>query len=381
MTKFFFIIAGEASGDALGEQLIKEIKLKFQNESLEFAGVGGKLMQSEGLKSIFPIEDLSVMGFFEVLPHIPKLLKRIDFCVKEITARKPDFIITIDSPDFNFRVMEKIKNTYFFHVKKIHIVAPSVWAYREGRAKKIAKLYDLLFAILPFEPPLFEACGLKTVFIGHPLIKSPPNFKLKYDINSNFRYNLKITKDDFILYLTPGSRISEIKKIFPEFIKTINILGIKNLVIVIPVLEKTRSVIEKMAKKISVRYILLEQSEKNSALMSANFALAKSGTNTLEISLYRVPMVVCYKVGFFTYLLAKMLLKVKFANLINIVLNREIIPELLQGKCRAEIIAAKIRNIISDEGLIDFQIGYSDEALKLLGLGQDKFHTSVDKFF
>ena len=165
MTKKFFIIAGEASGDVLGAKLIDEIKQKFlaKDEMVEFIGVGGKSMQEAGLRSIFAMEDLSIMGFVEVLPHLFKILKRINQTADEIIAQKPDFIITIDSPDFNFRVMKKVKN--YKGAKKIHLVAPSVWAYREQRARKVAQLYDLLLAILPFEPPYFTKYNLKLDWI------------------------------------------------------------------------------------------------------------------------------------------------------------------------------------------------------------------------
>jgi len=173
--KKFFIIAGEASGDLLGSKLISEIKL--QHTASEFIGVGGKLMQEQGLVSIFPMEELSVMGFLEVLPHLSKLLRRINQTAEIIVKEKPDFVISIDSPDFNFRVMKKLQN--FNSAKKIHLIAPSVWAYRAGRAQKISKLYDLLLCVLPFEPAYFEKHGLKTVFIGHPLISNAPDFTKK----------------------------------------------------------------------------------------------------------------------------------------------------------------------------------------------------------
>ena len=182
MIKKIFIVTGEASGDLLGSRLIKEFENS--NQAIKFCGVGGQQMKDRGFESIFPLEDLAVMGFLEVVPHIPKLLNRINQVITRIQEFQPDILITIDAPDFCFRVLKKLKKTpQFLKIKKIHLIAPSVWAYRQGRAQKIAQLYDLLLAILPFEPPYFEKYGLKTVFIGHPLIDDAPDFSLKNQIN------------------------------------------------------------------------------------------------------------------------------------------------------------------------------------------------------
>lgn len=367
MIKKFFIIAGEASGDLLGSKIINEIKLQLPQS--DFIGVGGKLMKESGLKSIFPMEDLSVMGFLEVLPHIPKLIKRINFTAQEIIDQKPDYIITIDSPDFCFRVIKKINN--LTKAKKIHLIAPSVWAYREGRAKKIAKLYDLLLAILPFEPPYFEKYGLKTIFVGHPIVEDAPDFSQKKIINSNFRLSKKISESDLIIYLTPGSRISEVKKIFPQFIGAVNLLSkeFSNLKIIIPTVEKTKSIIEELSKNLQMEYFVIDNTQKKDALFSANYALAKSGTNTIEISLYKVPMIIAYKVNFITYLILKILVKIKYANLINLIMNKEIITEMLQMDCESKKLFLKLRELISNNNIAELQIKNSQEALKIMGLG------------
>lgn len=370
MVKKFFVIAGEASGDILGSKLIKEIKIHFKNKGkqVEFVGVGGKLMKEQGLKSIFPMEELSIMGFFEVLPHIFKILKRIKETAQKIRQEKPDYVITIDSPDFCFRVIKKIQD---LKVKKIHLIAPSVWAYRAGRAKKIAKIYDLLLAILPFEPPYFEKHQLRTKFIGHPIIEKSPDFSLKEVKNAEFRKSNKIKTDDILLLLTPGSRISEVNKIFPEFIGAVNILAQKNkkLKIVIPITNKTRNLVTKMSKQLNLDYILVEEIKKEEALFASNYALAKSGTNNLEISLFKIPLIIAYKVNYLTYLLLRILIKVKFANLINLILNQEIIPEKLQQKCNKKELANSLEELINDKNLSQFQISRSQEALKVMGLG------------
>ena len=372
MTKKIFIIAGEASGDLLGSKLIKELKQQFAqiNQSVELIGVGGKLMKEQGFLSIFPMEDLSVMGFLEVIPHLAKLIRRINQTAKTIIEEKPDFVITIDSPDFNFRVIKKLKN---YQGKKIHLIAPSVWAYREGRAQKIAKLYDLLLAILPFEPPYFEKYGLKTMFIGHPIMENAPDFTKKSENNIIFRQKYKIENDDIVICITPGSRNGEVKKIFPEFIGAVNLLSekIPNLKVVIPLIDKTRDLVGEMAKSLKVKYFLIEKNEKEMAFFATNFALAKSGTNTLEFSLYRLPMIIAYKINFITHFLVKRMVKIKFANLVNLILNREVIPEMLQDNCEAKKICNKLLNLIEDENLSQKQIDDSFYALKLMGLEDD----------
>lgn len=372
LSKSFFIIAGEASGDLLGAKLIKELKdqLKAAKQPAKFIGVGGKMMQEEGLQSIFDIKELSLMGFAEIVPHIPRLLRRINQTAQEIIKQKPDFVITIDAPDFNFRVIKKLqKLTPENAAKKIHLIAPSVWAYREGRAKKIAKLYDLLLAILPFEPPYFTKHGLKTVFIGHPIVENAPDLTQKEKIRQNFRRKHKIKKDDTLIIVTAGSRNGEVKKIFPQFIKAINLIKNDEIKIAIPLTEKTQELVKSMAQELKTDCIFIESNEKNSAFLAADFALAKSGTNNLEISLCKLPMIIAYKVNFLTYIIVKMLVKIKFANLINLILNKEVIPEMLQQNCEGEKIAIKLKELIDKKELTQKQIKESTAALKILGLG------------
>lgn len=384
MTKKFFIIAGEPSGDLLGSKLIREIKtqLRHENQEAEFIGVGGPLMKEEGLHSIFPMSELSVMGFAEVVPHIFKLLARIKQTTDEIIVRKPDFIITIDAPDFNFRVMEKLKN--YKAAKKIHMIAPSVWAYRAKRAQKIAPLYDLLLTILPFEPPYFTKYGLKAKFIGHPIIENAPQMANKAQISMHFRQKYGFYSHDVLIYVTPGSRISEVKKIFPQFVAGLNLLRgtVENLAVVIMCVDKTRAKVEELAKDLQVKYVLLDQKEKSDALFAADFSLAKSGTNTLESSLHQLPMLICYKVNFVTYVLAKILLKIKFANLVNLILDKEIIPELLQQKCRGDVISRQLEELIKNKNSADAQIANSEMALKILGLnGSSPTQKAVKEIF
>jgi lipid-A-disaccharide synthase len=230
-------------------------------------------MINQGFKSIFPMEDLAVMGIVEVLPELAKILKRISQTVKFINDYNPQILITVDSPDFSFRVVKKIQ--HLKNLKKIHMIAPSVWAYREGRAKKISKIYDLLLAILPFEAPYFEKHGLKTIFIGHPIIEKYPDFSKADDIKNFFRKKNKINDDDFLLCLTPGSRNSEVKKIFPEMIEAVNQLFLekKDLKIAIAIVKKTKKLVEDLSKNIKAPYLLIEDQEEKKSLYFARLSI------------------------------------------------------------------------------------------------------------
>jgi lipid-A-disaccharide synthase len=376
MSKIFFIIAGEPSGDLLGAKLIEEIKIAMskQNEECSFIGIGGQNMIAQGLHSIFNIDHLSVMGFSEVVPHIVKLLNMIVILSEKMAIDDPDYVITIDAPDFNFRLMKKFIAIAPHHkAKKIHLIAPSVWAYRKGRAKKIAKLYDLLLAVLPFEPPYFQEHGLRTVFIGHPIVEEAPDFSKKAAINSEFRKKYHLKDDDILLLVTPGSRASEVKRIFPEFIATINLLAkeIPNLKILIPVINKSKGIVAGLISQIAVKSIIIEQEEKTAAFFAANYGLTKSGTNTLELLLFQIPIIVAYKLSKISHFIAKLLIKVKFANIVNLILNKEVIKEMLQQDCEPNKMAKEMMKLINDKDLAAKQIEESQVALRILGLGSD----------
>jgi|TARA_Y100000389_G_scaffold204643_1_gene258540 lipid-A-disaccharide synthase len=380
----FFIIAGESSGDIIGGKLIAEIKEHFsKNNQPEFIGIGGANMQEQGLESIFPMSDLNIMGFFEIIPHIPKILFRINQTINKILYEKPDYLITIDSPDFSFRVLDKllkkIKNNpkftnNFAKLKKTHIIAPSVWAYRKKRAQKIAKLYNLLLAILPFEPPYFEKYGLKTIFIGNPIIEKIPNYTKKSELRLKFQSQNNIKKNDFVILMTPGSRISEVKRIMPEFINALNLMYQENtnIMSVILVTDKTRKVASQLAKKLQCNYSLISSTDKDIALFSADFALAKSGTNTIELALYKIPMIIAYKVNILTYLILKPLIKVKYVNILNLILNKKIITELIQENCNAKLIFEELRHLMLNKEVCERQISDSEFALDILGLNSAK---------
>lgn len=373
-----FIIAGEPSGDVLGAKLMAEIKQ--QNGAVEFFGIGGSKMTEQGLNSIFPMSDLSLMGFVEIIPHIPKLLKRISQTVEAIIQSKAQMVITIDSPDFCFRVMKRLKSNHKSgNIKKIHFIAPTVWAYRAKRAQKIAKLYDLLLAILPFEPPYFEKYGLETLFIGHPITEK------KQFINKHNQYQIKdddldeltqnrLRGNSLVICAMIGSRIGEVKRMLPEIVEAVNILGnkYKNLVVLIPTIARTKQLIEENLGLFKVKTMVLDESEKYQAFKASNLAIAKSGTNNLEIAIAKLPMITIYKINPITHFFVKRMVKIKFANLINIILNKELIPELLQDNCCAKKIAFVAENLIANPQIMQNQIDESQKVLEILGLNSDE---------
>lgn len=378
-----FIIAGEESGDLLGSKIMKELKTRKKDSEVEFFGIGGEKMQKEGLSSIFPMHDLSIMGIVEIIPHIPKILKRIKQTVSEIVKIQPDIILTIDAPDFCFRVIKKLKKTnlkVFEASKKVHMIAPSVWVYRENRAEKISKLYDHLLAILPFEPPYFERHGLKTTFIGHPVVETLKKEDVNFSEEELFklRQKLNLPQSSKIICMTPGSRSGEIKRLLPTFIETIELLKKEGQDIAPVILSTQRmqdSVKEYCQKAKFVAPIIADRAEKNKVVKMSDLALSKSGTNTFEFMLLEKPMVVCYKANFITTMIANIIVKVKFFNIANYILDKENIPELMKEKCKAKLIYKEVLKLLNNKEAAQKQVDENNKVLKILGRG-DKYSST-----
>ncbi len=374
--KKIFIIAGEASGDLLGSKIMNSLINNDQNIKIDFVGIGGEKMEKEGLKSIFPMKELSLMGFFEVFPKIFHILSRIKETVKEIIKQKPDLILTIDSPDFCFKVMEKLKSKnkqLFDSIKKVHLIAPSVWAYREKRAKRIAKLYDLLLCILPFEPQYFEKYGLKAEFIGHPIFDDEKKYKANYT-RSDLQKTYNISYDDIIIILTPGSRESEVERIYPIMIKAIDILKdrynyqYKDYHTFTFSNNATKDLVDFIMHEYEFETkVIVNENEKQKITSCANVVLAKSGTNTFEFNIAGLPLVVTYTFNWLTNKLAKKVVKIKFANLVNIMANREIIPEFVLDEADPSLIADQLDKLLRDRQLARKQVEETREVIKILG--------------
>ncbi|RCK47277.1 lipid-A-disaccharide synthase [Thalassospira profundimaris] len=356
------LVAGEASGDQLGGRLMAAIKR--QEPGARFIGVGGPRMEGEGLQSLFPMNEMSVMGLTEVIPHIPHLLKRIAQTADFAKSEKPDAVVTIDAPDFSFRVGKKLKGK---GIPLIHYVAPSVWAWREGRAKKIAGFLDHLLALLPFEPPYFEKEGLPTTFIGHSAVEE------RHDGNGDrFRANHGLDANKRLLAVLPGSRNSEVKRLLPVFRQVIEAIARKypDARIVVPTVSKVAdTVTEEMKSWPLAPIVVATDQERHDAFAAADCALAASGTVSLELAISGVPHVIAYQVNAITGWIAKRLIKIDTVTIVNLVLGRKLIPEFLQENCKAKNIIPVLDALLGDNPTREQQKSGFDEACRMLGFG------------
>jgi len=345
-----FIIAGELSGDNLGEGLIKELKIK-TNNNIDIYGVGGEKMISNGLQPIFDIKNLSIMGIFEIITKIPKILKLLIFTKRKIMEIKPDVVITIDAPGFNFRLQKSIKN---LKLKRVHYVAPSVWAWKSYRAKRISQYLDHLFVLYPFEQKYFTVHGLNTTFIGHPIA-----FDSKYEDNNYFFENS--LKDESLLKIgiLPGSRLSEIEKLLPVFIESASLINRnydKVRFYVIATKEYKNNIVKLFENTELNYYITDNQNEKYNIFSNLDFALCASGTVTIELAKASTPMLVLYKLNYITWYIVKTLAKVKTATILNILLKENFVPELFQNDVNEKNIFKISTNYIDDINIRQNQI-------------------------
>lgn len=356
------LVAGEASGDQLGGRLMAAIKR--QQPNTRFIGVGGPRMEGEGLQSLFPMNEMSVMGIAEVVPHIPHLLKRISQTADFAKSEKPDVVITIDAPDFSFRVGKKLKGK---GIPLVHYVAPSVWAWRAGRAKKIAGFLDHLLALLPFEPPYFEKEGLSTTFIGHSAVEE------RHDGDgSRFRAKHGLDAEKRLLAVLPGSRNSEVKRLLPVFKEVVETLAQKypDARIVVPTVSKVADVVtEEMKSWPLAPIVVATDQERHDAFAAADCALAASGTVSLELAIAGVPHVIAYQVNAITGWIAKRLIKIDTVTIVNLVLGRKLIPEFLQEKCKAKNIVPVLEALMKESPAREEQKSGFDDACKMLGFG------------
>lgn len=368
-----FILAGEPSGDKLGGALMAGLSLL---GTVEYQGVGGRMMQAQGLKSLFDMSDLSVMGLLEVLPRIPKLLRRVKETVAAAQAFAPDVLITIDSPDFCLRVAGKLKETNP-NLKAVHYVAPSVWAWRPERAEKMAKSVDHVLALLPFEPPYMEKAGMSCDFVGHPVISEP--VATEDEVNA-LADELGLDRNRPILCILPGSRKGEVARMGPIYRWSIapSARDIAGVQVLMPaagaVVEQVKDMVESWALR---TYILdptgfsAEEAEhrKRAAFRLADVALATSGTVALELAAADCPMVVGYKANYLTTRMVKKMAQIDTANLINIVTQTRVIPEFLFENCTADQIGPALANLLTDEAAHAEQRAACAQTIDALGRG------------
>lgn len=338
-----FIVAGEASGDALAARLMAALKAKTEGH-IRFAGVGGPAMAAEGLVSLFPLAELSVMGLAEVLPRAPRLLRRLAETAKAARRLNPDAVVTVDSPGFSLRLARRLKGA---GIPLIHCVAPQVWAWRPGRARTIARFLDHLVVLLPFEAALFERHGLACSFVGHPVVESGA----AAGDGAGFRARHGLTPERPLVAVLPGSRHNEVARLLPVFGAALGRLRARHpaLVAVVPAAEAVAAEVERAVAAWPVETLCVRgATEKFDAFAAASCALAKSGTGNLELALAGVPMVIAYRVSPLSALLARRLLRVRRVSLVNILLSRELAPEFLQEDCTPAKLSAALDRLLSD---------------------------------
>lgn len=339
------LVAGEASGDLLGAGLLHELKQRFP--AAEFAGVGGPRMRAEGMQVWHESDELAVMGLAEVLRHLPRLLRLRKSLHARLLEWKPDVFIGIDAPDFNLGLEKKLKRA---GLRTVHYVSPSIWAWRQGRAKKIGDSADLVLCLFPMEPPIYERHGVNARFIGHPLADS---FPLHPD-RAAAREALALPPDTPVLALLPGSRLGEIRRLLPVFLQAARLLaeskpGVR---VVIPAANaRCRAEIETQLRATPLPGALLIDGQADRAMIASDVVLLASGTATLEAMLAKRPMVVAYRISALTYRIVMGLgmMKVNRYSLPNVLANEPVVPELMQGDCTAENLVAAVTRWFEDD--------------------------------
>ena len=363
---FIFVIAGEPSGDALGGALIAALRRR-AGPGLRVAGIGGERMREEGITSLVPLGDLAVAGITEVLPRAATILRHVRETVAVIRAARPDAVVTIDSSGFSWRIAHALRRRGE-RLPLIHYVAPMVWAWRAGRARRVARWYDHLLVLLPFEPPYFERVGLACTHVGHPVIDSGAD----KGAGDRFRAAHAIAPETVVLSVLPGSRGGEVRRLMPIFGETLRRLeaAIGEFRVVVPTVENVAELVSVGVREWPGAPIVLRGVEaKYDAFAASRAALAASGTVALELAMARVPMTVAYRLNPLTEALLDRILKVRQVNLINLILGRTVVAEHLRGDCTPERLAATLVELIRDERVrAAHREGY-DAAMRLLGAG------------
>ena len=355
----FFLIAGEPSGDSLGAALMAG--LKQLRPEVTFRGVGGPLMQAEGLQSLFPMQELSLMGVAEVLPKAIPLLRRVRETAEAALAASPAALITIDSPDFCLRVAGKVKAARP-DLRTIHYVAPSVWAWRPGRAAKMAKVIDHVLALLPFEPPYMTAAGMTCDFVGHPVVSEPlasPQERAAWDGSRP------------LVLALPGSRRGEITRLAPRFGAALGLLEQDHpgLRIALPTLATVEPLVREITATWPVQpQIVTDPAARRGAFAAADVALAASGTVSLQLAANGVPMVIGYDMNPISMWLARRLVKSGTVTLVNLVSETRAVPELLGADCTPEALAQTLRATLASP---QSQRAAMDLTMTRLGRGGD----------
>ena len=361
----YYLIAGEPSGDVIGARLMRALRQRLDGK-VRFAGIGGERMAEEGLQTLLPIRELAIMGMVEILPQIFNLIRRIRETIADIEAKAPVAVVTIDSSGFCFRVTEKLKPKTPRPVL-VHYVAPMVWAWRAHRAHSAAKAADHLLTLLPFEPPYFEHVKLPASYVGHPVIEGGAD----HGDGSAFRARHRIAPEATVLCVLPGSRRGEIKRLLPVFGETVERLlrRFPDMVVVVPTVETVAAQVADAVAAWPGRVIVVRgAAEKFDAFAASTAALAASGTVALELAMARVPMVIGYRIWGPTHFVVSRTVKIKYATLVNLLLDRPLIPELLQHDCTPERLGAEIERLLSEPDARREQVEGAKAALLQIGL-------------
>ena len=355
--KKIFILTGEPSGDKLASKVIS--KIKNSRPDIEYLSVGGEHLKALGIKSLYDLKEITYLGFTRVILNIFKIKRKINDTVKEILKFKPDILFSVDSPDFTLRVAKEVKKIDP-SIKTIHFVAPQVWVWREQRVKQLKSFLDHILLLFPFEKKYFDKEGIQSTFTGHPLLEEQE--KSKVDISQIIKDNKKI----FSIY--PGSRLSEINVLIPilfQFVKKMN-EKYKDLFFVFHSTSENVQLIQNLLLKQGFKNCgaIGDEKIKFHILKSSIFAVSKSGTISLEICNAKVPSIIIYKMGMINFFIVKMLVKVKFANIINIAAKEEIIPELLQSKCNPANIYNTVDKLLSNKSRLEKQVIKTQEIIR-----------------
>ena len=354
--KKIFILTGEPSGDKLASKVIS--KLRDNNSNIEYLCVGGSHLSSLGIRSIFNLKEITYIGFTSVLLNIFKIKSKINKTVDEIVKFDPDILFSVDSPDFTLRVSERVKKLNK-NIKTIHYVAPQVWVWRMGRLKKFKNFLDHVLLLFEFEKKYFDKENIPNTFVGHPLLEHET--KNKTDLTNI------ISIDKKIISLFSGSRSSEINLLLPILISFINLMNTNfdDYLFVFHATEENKNLINEKIKISNLQNVevISDENIKRQILDRSTFAVSKSGTVSLEICNAKVPSLIIYKMNFINYLIVKLLVKIKYANIINIINNKEIIPELIQNECNAKEIYSSVVYFLRNPELMKQQIDSCNKTL------------------
>ena len=360
-----FLIAGEPSGDKLGAALMAG--LKTLSPGVEFAGIGGPLMQAQGMTSLFAMDELSVMGIAEVLPKYRALRRRIAQAAGAALACAPAAMITIDSPDFCLRVAKIVKQAQPT-LRTIHYVAPSVWAWRPGRAAKMARVIDHVMALLPFEPPFMTAAGMSCDFVGHPVVAEPV---AKPAEAAAFRHSHGIAPDVPLIAVLPGSRRGEITRLAPRFGEVVRAVIAKHPAarVLVQTLRNQSALVRDFTQDWPGDPVYLQSPtpvQRAAAFTAANVALAASGTVSLELAAQSCPMVIAYDLNRLTYWLMRKMALIDTVTLVNLVTKTRTVPEFLGERCRPDLITPAVLQLLNTS---EDQMHAMRQTMLMLGQG------------